>query len=76
MLVPPEEIERVLEDGRPSLHAVVQPGGAVFVRVQRDGRRLPAARRQALDHGDLELVWMLGQRGGARLCMSRVSLLL
>lgn len=64
----------MLEGGRSSLDAIVQPGCTVLVLIEGDGGSLAADNGHALDNGDFVPVRMLGEGGSAGLKAMSVML--
>lgn len=65
--VPTEEVEGVPEDRRATLHAIVEPVGAVAGLVKRDGGCLAAGARGNIEEGHVEAIGVLGQSRGTGL---------
>lgn len=79
MPISAKEIEGMLEGWRAALDAIVHPARAIEVFIEMDGGRLATNDGHALDYGNLELVWMLGEsccaglRGLLALMMRRME---
>ena len=62
-----KKVERVSEDGRAALNAIVEPRGSVLLLVQTYGSCLTTTDAHAFDHRDSEFLGMLCQGCSARL---------
>ena len=68
--ISPKEVERVVEDSRASLHAVVQPARTIPTIFQIERGRLTTCIRGYIKQSDMEFIGVLGEGGRAGLTLS------